>query len=661
MKLPRLISRGLLLTSLLGAVWEARAQERMLFESPNAYSLQLSDVYLRTDVEMEEQIQRAGTPTVSVTRQRILVEPAVGTGFAGWAYHPNLLQYSCLTELGLDWQYSHVDPSETGSDTHFLQRYHLALDFLRQKPYSLNLYADKDTIYRDYDFFNRARVDTEQFGARSGYSAGAVPFTIAYQHYHEVVDDPTRPTTLNENTISLQASNTRRSEQASTQLNYNFDDYSRQDDGFSDQSGLNQTVSLFDGEAWGQEGWIRLSSLLNYNSISETVTPTDKLLIQESLRLQHTERLTSFYEYAYDMNSSGDANADTHQGRAGLTHQLYENLTSTADVHGNTSHSQSPEGSREATRYGVMLNEQYSRRLSTWGNLFLGWTGGIDQEDRKASGDQLPIIGEPHTLSDGNLTFLDQPNVVFSSVRVTDKTGTIVYLLGLDYSLIPHGAITEIRRVTGGRIPNGSIVLVDYSSQLDPSARFTTFNNSLSFRLDFYQGLFAIYGRWTTLDYSGPQILNLRWIDDKVIGADSTWKWFRTGAEYEVMDSNLTPYDRLRLLQSGTFQISDSTTFGLDFDQSWTVFRDTDTHENSYGFIAHYQHRFTSSLAWNIEGGVRIDRGPTFDRDAGTLRTELDWAVGKLQVKVGYEYGNETHPTDMMQRHYGYLRMRRTF
>jgi len=202
---------------------------------------------------------------------------------------------------------------------------------------------------------------------------------------------------------------------------------------------------------------------------------------------------------------------------------------------------------------------------------------------------------------------------------------------------------------------------VDYSALLDPSASYWSINNGVSFRLDFWKGRFALYGRWTTLDYSGGDELTLRWTNDRIIGADSTWRWFRGGVEYEVMDSNLTPFDRLRLFQSGHFQLSERATLSLDFDQSWTTFRDEDTEQDSYGFIARYQQRLTSTLTCSMEGGVRIDRGYTFDRDYGTVRTELDWAVGRLRVKLGYEYGGESHPQDLTQRHYAYLRIRRTF
>ena len=223
MRYRRLISRWLPVAWVSVTLWSAQAQPREVFGLPRTFSLQVAETYLRTDVEMERQLQEAGTPSTSVTRQRVLIQPALGLGLNGWAYHPNLLQYSSQTEFGLSWQDTRIDPGQHGTDSQFLQRYHLFLDFLSQKPYALALSADKDMTYRDYDFFSRVRVDSERYGARGGYSAGAVPINVAYQHYNETVDDPTRPTKFSQDTVSLTANSLRRSGQATTQLSYNLD------------------------------------------------------------------------------------------------------------------------------------------------------------------------------------------------------------------------------------------------------------------------------------------------------------------------------------------------------------------------------------------------------------------------------------------------------
>lgn len=655
------ILRWCLLVLLVSLARPGRAQSRVLWNSPKGVNLRITDVYLQTDARLEHEIQEAGAPGLSVTRDRFILEPQLGLGLGGWAYHPNLLEYHCQLELGLDYQDASVSPGDSATDTSFLQRYHATLDFLRQKPYATSFFADQDLTYRDYDFFSRVRVDSERFGFRSGYSAGPVPFAVSFQHYDEAVADLSRPTHFTEDLLSFTANSLRRAGKASTQLTYNFNSYQRDDDGFSHQSGLNQNLSVFDSENFGAGDWIYLSSLLNYNSVTETAQPSDKLLFQEQLQLRHTPSLRSFYSYEFDYATAGDSTANTHQGRAGLTHQLYENLTSSLDVHGNLTHADAPGSVLDTDRYGAGLSEQYTRSLGNWGNLQLGYAGGLDREERSATGSVLDVLDEAHTLTDGSLVFLTQPFVVDASIRVTDQTGTILYLRDLDYVVISQGALTEIRRVPGGTIPNGATVLVDYSAVLDPSASYTSYANSGQFRLDLWKGLLGLYGHWTTLDFSGGEQLNLRWMDDRTVGLDSTWRWLRVGAEYQIVDSNLSPYTRQRCFQSAQFRPAEFTLLGLDLDQSWTDFRDSGRKQTSYGATARLQQRLTPTLAWSAEGGIRMERGETFDADHASARTELNWAVGKLTLKFGYEYGSESHPTDLRERHFVYLRARRTF
>lgn len=646
---------------MLGAAAEsAQAQQRIVLEVPRKYSLRFSDIYLQTDVQADCETQETGNPSISVTRQQIIVEPVLGLGLAGWAYHPNLLEYATQVELGLGYQNSSVSPGASGSDTQFLQRYHFAMDLLKQKPYATSLFADKDLTFRNYDFFSYVRVDSQRFGARSGYAAGAVPFSASFQHYDEEVLDLTRLTSLTEDTFNLNASNERRSGRATTGFSYNLDRFSRLEAGDNNQQGLSQNLNVIDSENFGDRNWIRLTSLLNYNSVTETAAPSEKLLLQEQLQLQHTHRLRSVYDYAFSLASASGSDSSTHEGRVGLSHQLFDNLTSTLDVHGNLTQASAPGSSLDATRYGVSLSEQYSRSLGSWGNLSLGYSGAVDHEQRTATGAQLPISREPHTLNGYDWTPLNQLSVV--EVRSVTDTNGIGYTQDVDYFVRNLGGITEIRRKeTTTTIPNKSVVLVDYTIALDPSGQYTSFANGANFRLDFGKGLFGIYGRWNLLDYAGGDKLQLRRMDDKLIGADSTWRWLRVGAEYEVADSNFAPYDRTRCFQSAQFRPSESTTLGLDLDETWTAFRNPTTRQSALGLIARWQQRLTSRLAWSVEGGLRRERGDTFDGDYASARTELNWAVAKLTVKLGYDYGNESHPTDFRARHFVYLRARRSF
>ncbi|MEI8290410.1 MAG: hypothetical protein WCH99_13150 [Verrucomicrobiota bacterium] len=639
----------------------AMAPRKSPSNKPQALRLEWGEIYLLTEVQYERQGQQVGTPATSLTREQTLVDPAVGVGVSGSLYHPNLVQFQLNTELGLDWKTSSETPGASESNGRFLQRYHGSIDFLSQKPYAVSLFGDKDMTYREFDFFSRVRVDSESYGGRAGYAAGPVPFTISVQHYNEFQNDPIRPQNFTQDTLWLTAQNHRRLYDGQTRMNYNLTRFDRRDDGFSNLGGLTQSLSLFDTENPGWREDPKLASLFNYNRVSQTAQPTEKLLLQENLRLQHTTALESFYDYSFDKTSAGKSEANTHDSRAGVAYQRTPHLSLGGDIHGALTQSASPDSSLDTRSYGVGANAQYSRPLASWVNFTANDGGSWDREDRNASGTVQTIIGEQHLLSDSTVTFMNQPTVNEASIQVWDTTRVTNYVNNLDYKITQVGTLTQIQRLTGGQISDGSLVAVDYTAGLPNSSSFDSLANNASFRLDFWRGLVGFYGHWNLQVYNGGEALLLRRLDDKTVGVDFSWRRFRAGAEYEIVDSNLVPYERKRIFQSAQFHPLSGTDVNLNADQNWTDYHDNNLHQSSYGFIARCQQRLTSHLSTTLEGGVRFERGETFDHDYATCRAGLDWAVGKLSVKLTYEYNDESHLTDTQDRHYIFLRMRRDF
>ncbi|HLP75538.1 MAG TPA: hypothetical protein VK327_01360 [Candidatus Paceibacterota bacterium] len=645
---------------LLGAI--ARGLEAAQAGAPQILRWEWGETYLQNEFQFEREEQSVGSPRTVFTRTQTTLDPAVGLGANGSVYHPNLMQFHLNTELGPSWKDTQADPGGSASTVKFLQRYHGAMDFLSMKPYASSIFADKDMTYRDYDFFSRVRVDTDNYGARSGYTAGPVPFTVSVQHFDETEHNDIRPRDFKQDTVSFNAQNRRPVFDASTRLSYNLNDFTRHDDGFNTTHGISHSLNLIDNEQFGARKQIALTSLLNYSALTETLLPTDQLLMQEEVRIQHTTKLESFYGYLFSASSAGDSDSKTHDGHAGLICQLRPDLSAGMDARGTITRSTSPGSLLETKDYGAGVSGQYTPTLSSWARLTVGEGVRWDHEDRDASGITQSIINETHALTDGSVTLLTQPNVDVTTIAVWgDSAHTVSYFEGVDYRVIPRGTFTEIQRIPGGTIPNGATVYVDYSAQLQNSASYDTFANTASFRLDFWNGLLGLYGRWVVQSYEGGGNLVLRTLDDKTIGVDTTWRWFHASAEYETVDSNLTPYDRTRFTQSAHFQPGNDTDLSVNIDEGWTDFRDSHIRQTSYGFITRLQQRLTPRLTGGIEGGVRIERGDTFDRDLGTARLWMDYAIGKLSVKATYELNDESHRSDSQIRHYVFMRVRRDF
>jgi hypothetical protein len=230
----------------------------------------------------------------------------------------------------------------------------------------------------------------------------------------------------------------------------------------------------------------------------------------------------------------------------------------------------------------------------------------------------------------------------------------------LDYLVIGHGELTEIRRAPGAsQIPNGSAVLVDYRVQTQPSDKFATLANQIHFRVDLFKDLVGVYGRLHRVNNRGGETLILQNISAKVLGADFSWRWTRAGAEYEIYDSNLAPFKSKRLFQSFSFEPSRDSSLSLNFDQNWTAFSNGGIRRASYNFITRYRSHITRHLSWEAEAGVRLDRGLGFDQTQLVGRTGLEYSRGKLAVKLGYEYQDQNFLGEIRQRQFFFLRARR--
>lgn len=619
------------------------------------------------EVESELQSRRSKGASEEVSVNRLLLTPTLGLDLSGSVYHPNFLQYDLHGQGGVGWEQLDVsgpgtDPSTgTRDGERTLQRYDARFYFMRQQPYKTTLFATKGHTFRDVDFYERVIADTQSYGLHSGYTSGRVPTKFSFTHLEQTERGLVRSLDLTENNFSLDAQNERA--RGKTLLSYTFNEFSHHEAVASEVKGLVQTVVLTDTESFGRNDFGNLNSSLVYSRLDNPTLPSENFTASEYAVLKHTKRLRSEYTFNYDARLSAAAESEGEYGRTLLRHQLGQSLTSTVDLEGQLFDSASPGASFRSARAGIGAGENYMKRIGNWGRLGMGynWRGSL--EERETKGRVQQIIGERHTLTDGQLIFLNQPLVVRSSVRVTDPTGALLYTENLDYTVLEHGVLTEIRRVVGAtRIPDGGTILVDYRVASPPSSSFTTQANQAHVRLGLFENLLAFYGRLNLVEHNGAdKSVLLQEIADYVAGVDVTWRWFHGGFEYEDFDSNLTPFESTRLFETFSFEPQDSSTLTLDFDQSRHIFRDSNITETSYRFMLRYKWHITHAVNWDLEGGMRIVRGRGLDQDLGVMRTGIEYAYGRLRAGLTYQFEDENFLGEMRRRHLLFFHVKRTF
>jgi hypothetical protein len=657
---------SLCLAFLVNAVVIAPAQPPEEEDQFQWMRMQFTETSLGLEVEGEKEIRSRKDSPGTMERSYLYVAPMLNLGMQGSIYHPNLALFNVRLEDGLSWQQQSINQpvgltlSGTESKIRFLERYQTSLQLLQEKPYATRIFAEKDHNFRQFDFFNRVTVDNRRYGGQIGYTEGVLPFHVNYTRLEEDITGFTRPSTLRESTLAFDMQNERQNN-ASTSLSYMLDSYNRQESDMALQQGTYHTVNLSDREVWGRNDRVHLNSSLFYNRMDDSTVPTRNLMLTERGTIEHTKTLNSDYNYSYDNRSAGVSDSQGHNAQASLHHQWRERLNTTADVHGQTFENTSPGTSLSGKRYGLGWGSTFTRRVVSWSDLNLGYSGRYDLEQRETSGQTLMIIGEAHNLTDGVVTYLKEPRVVAATIRVTDNAGKS-YTPLLDYIVVVQGELTEIRRAPGlTTIPNGGAVLVDYQAYLAPSDDFRTMAQQFQIRLDFFNYLMGVYARLNLMDNRGALSLLTQNITDKVAGADVSWRWLRAGTEYEIFDSNLGPFTSKRCFQSFSFGVNEGSTLSFDLDQSWTAFKDDGRHRTAYNHIARYNKHLTTSLAWSVEGGWRMERGQGFDQNLAIFRTGVEYVRNKLSVKLSYDLQDQDYLGELRQRHFFTLKAKRSF
>jgi hypothetical protein len=187
-------------------------------------------------------------------------------------------------------------------------------------------------------------------------------------------------------------------------------------------------------------------------------------------------------------------------------------------------------------------------------------------------------------------------------------------------------------------------------------------NGLAQIRLDLWNGLLGVYGRMNSVQNNGTPGLVVQDLSAFAVGADTSWRFLRAGAEYEVYDSNFSSYRSARFFQSLSFQPDEASTLNFDFNETWTEYLDANRQERWYSFITRYHRRITTYLGSDIEAGVSRRSGPGVDQTLAAVRPGLEFTMGRLSAKLGYDFEYERFlNSEERSKHMFFARLKRTF
>lgn len=311
----------------------------------------------------------------------------------------------------------------------------------------------------------------------------------------------------------------------------------------------NRTASLDTRVLFGAERAFTFTNLLSYNTLSY-VRPDFTLDRQDfhfapDLRWQHSDSLTSFYNYNLYKSSESTTDTTNQSARTGLMHRDADRLFVTADVHGEDNRITG----LSLRSHGAGLQASYTQPLT---NAILRLSAGAvyDQKDREAVAALVNVIGEHVRLVDGIPVTLVQDFIDTGTIIVSNLDRSQTYTL-TDYRIIVIGTRTQIQRLATGNILDGQEVLVDYAFQTGGTAGFNVLDQSYQASLTLYR-YYTAYVRHHDSSYrltAGAPTLPLNSLRNTLYGlrVDQPFPQdYMLGGEamFERQDEEIAPYRR---------------------------------------------------------------------------------------------------------------------
>ncbi len=582
----------------------------------------------------EEQRQDPGTDTTDTShefRERLEIETS------GWAYHPALMKYTLAAAP--EWAQTKQDRElgDSGTDKVFVPTYAVDAVFLEPKPYTLHGFANRREISLRSAFTEDSDTTIDTYGGdlRLKYYR-SLPTLLQYTHT-DTDQSGFFDSTGERDDFQLQSRHV--TSKSTTTLTSLYSDDERK------SSGDTARVKTFNGNLgndWDIAGDQnkRLLSTLSYRWTEADSQENWDLLLSENLFWRHTPTLYTDYFAAYEKNESDDFDIESGTFRAKLQHLLYENLTTTATVGADLNDSTA--GNENI--YDGNLDLFYRRKIP-WGALNIRTEFDLRYTDREGfDQDLIQVTDEPHVLTTGEVTLLDNENVDINSIAVTDITGTIPYIENVDYTIAEIDSFVQISRTTTGAIANGQTVLIDYRFRSDPDFDDTVFSQAYNIQLYLWNALMLGYGfRQANQNIiSGPSPENR--IDDTAHTAELRLDlgWTDTRLTFEDIDSNSGISTRSwRASETLEFRPVRRLLFDITGSFGQTEFKDLGDTQDQYGLSSRFIWVPTGWCRFIVEGFLnKLSETGTLEEtlDANLIANlELSYRIWKGNISYLYD------------------------
>ncbi|MDP3980010.1 MAG: hypothetical protein Q8Q33_01210 [Chlamydiota bacterium] len=611
---------------------------------------------LTLTTEWEDNKSRFSSTDPYLKDKILTFSEALEMNYSGSIYHPNLFDFNTTFEIQPE-QKKEESIYSTGDEFNYnlLRYYRVQGTLLKEKPYTLSLFASQRRWEEKSDIFERQTINGKQYGGTLFWKNNTLPMSLSYRHSDQEIERAYQPLQdYLDNRLTYQA-NSQPTFLGKSSVNYTYRDFSQKESTNYENQGTSHRVVLRNTKDFGPDHKKTLDTFARYYHLTGDRI-ADQLNIDNNFTMTHTDHLKSRFWYIYTTNDNDAIHQDQNRFGSRITHRLYESLTSTLEGEYITSNSENLTQNTGTIR----LREDYRKKIGSLGILQAGVDLSIEKDNRDNLEDaEITVIGESHNLTDSDIHFLNENGVVLSSIIVYNRDGT-TYYENIDYEIIQSGAKTEIKRIPNSRIYEGQEILLDYKA--GGGVNFSAFQQSYYTNLILWNNRLRLYFRHRERDYiafEGAEQFVPDTFTDSVYGTELRIGPSTSTLEYQDYQSDQNNYTTIRLRENIAWDLSIRTR--LSANASYTHIDFESDQRDYYTLLGTYFWRLSQKTSINLESGYRWQQDTTTDLEDIFSKAVFRTKFRRVYCEITYEYENRLLNESHIEEHYGYIKITRFF
>lgn len=425
------------------------------------------------------------------------------------------------------------------------------------------------------------------------------------------------------------------SKQNKVRLNYNhFENVNMYSGAFTDNiSYKSDMASCSHDFSYGKNKMNYINSdLLFHNQFGHTTHTRLNFREQIGYNLPLRFFLNSSYSYMKTLQKPNISNQNIFQ--VSLLHKLRKSFRSTVSaIYGNTNHTLYKE-----YYFAPEIKFEYEKKLPFNNRFIINYNYSKRFNNNISDPNNVNVVGEQITLTDGQITLLYQQQIEKSSIVVSDITGVILYQLNLDYVIISHDPFIEIQRIPGGQISNNSTVNVNYIYKQNNSNKYTLNSNRLYCGIFLYKDIFNIYYSISNTNYSNVFNMennSLRYYTMNTIGIRIQYSLSNLGAEFTEYKSNIIPYRSEKYYLQFNKQFFNKLNLLFNGNYLKYIYADLNETNEFADILGSIGYKLTYTTEISFESSYRKQIGKQIDMDLFIARLRFKTSHGKMYFSCG--------------------------